>query len=288
MATTTNFGWETPDDTDLVKDGALAIRTLGSAIDTSLVDLKGGTTGQVLSKTSNTDMDFTWVTSDDANAIQNAIVDAKGDLITATAADTPSRLGVGSNGQVLTADSTTATGLKWAAPAAGGLSWTLINAGGTSLTGAATITISGISGYDQILLMYGSASSASAGAAFGVRINGDTNTNYDGYGLGVSAPSAYASTFLSHTNQTGSNVFNLCYLSLNAGSVASGYCLITGASKTTVKVLTGAGGASASTSNSQIGYVLGGLYKGTSAVTSVSLFSDLGNFDAGTLWVYGA
>ena len=35
MATTTNNGWETPDDTDLVKDGALAMRTLGSAIDTS-------------------------------------------------------------------------------------------------------------------------------------------------------------------------------------------------------------------------------------------------------------
>jgi hypothetical protein len=113
MATTTNFGWETPDDTDLVKDGALAMRTLGNAIDTSLVDLKGGTTGQVLSKTSNTDMDFTWVTSDDANAIQNAIVDAKGDLITATAADTPARLAVGTDGQVLTADSTAATGLKW-------------------------------------------------------------------------------------------------------------------------------------------------------------------------------
>jgi hypothetical protein len=64
MATTTNFGWETPDDTDLVKDGALAMRTLGNAIDTSLVDLKGGTTGQILSKTSNTDMDFTWVNND--------------------------------------------------------------------------------------------------------------------------------------------------------------------------------------------------------------------------------
>ena len=61
MATTTNFGWTTPDNTGYVKDGALAIRTLGSAIDTSLVDLKGGTTSQVLSKTSNTDMDFTWV-----------------------------------------------------------------------------------------------------------------------------------------------------------------------------------------------------------------------------------
>lgn len=119
MATTTNFGWETPDDTDLVKDGALAIRTLGSAIDTSLVDLKGGTTGQVLSKNSNTDLDFTWVAQDDSNAIQNAIVDAKGDLITATAADTPARLAVGTNGQVLTADSTTATGLKWATAGGG-------------------------------------------------------------------------------------------------------------------------------------------------------------------------
>lgn len=61
MATTTNFGWTTPDDTALVKDGASAIRTLGSGIDTSLVDLKGGTTGQVLSKATNTDLDFTWV-----------------------------------------------------------------------------------------------------------------------------------------------------------------------------------------------------------------------------------
>jgi len=115
MATTTNFGWETPDDTDLVKDGALAMRTLGNAIDTSLVDLKGGTTGQVLSKTSNTDMDFTWVTSDDANAIQNAIVDAKGDLITATAADTPARLAVGNNGEQLLADSSATAGLRWTA-----------------------------------------------------------------------------------------------------------------------------------------------------------------------------
>lgn len=62
MATTTAFGWETPDDTDLVKDGAAAIRTLGSSIDTSMSELKGGTTGQLLSKTSATDMDFTWTT----------------------------------------------------------------------------------------------------------------------------------------------------------------------------------------------------------------------------------
>jgi len=64
MATTTNFNWETPDDTDLVKDGAASIRTLGSSIDTSFVDLKGGTTGQILSKASNTDLDYTWITND--------------------------------------------------------------------------------------------------------------------------------------------------------------------------------------------------------------------------------
>jgi hypothetical protein len=120
MANTTNFNWETPDDTDLVKDGAAAIRTLGSAIDTSLVDLKGGTTGQVLSKATNTDMDFTWVAQDDSNAIQNAIIDAKGDLIVGTAADTPARLAVGTNGYVLTADSAEASGIKWAAAGGGG------------------------------------------------------------------------------------------------------------------------------------------------------------------------
>lgn len=63
MATVTpNFNWPVPTSTDLVKDGATAIEALGDSIDASMVDLKGGTTGQVLSKASNTDMDFTWVT----------------------------------------------------------------------------------------------------------------------------------------------------------------------------------------------------------------------------------
>jgi hypothetical protein len=133
MANTTNFNWETPDDTDLVKDGAAAIRTLGSAIDTSLVDLKGGTTGQVLSKATNTDMDFTWVAQDDSNAIQNAIVDAKGDIIAASANDTPARLAVGTNDYRLVAASGETTGLKYVADTQN----TVIDAEGDLLVGDA-------------------------------------------------------------------------------------------------------------------------------------------------------
>lgn len=64
MPTTTNFGWTTPADTDLVKDGAAAIRTLGNGVDASFLDLKGGTSGQILAKNSNTDLDFVWIAND--------------------------------------------------------------------------------------------------------------------------------------------------------------------------------------------------------------------------------
>jgi len=74
MATTTYFGWTTPDNTALVKDGASAIRSLGSAIDSSMSQLEGGTTGQILSKTSATDMAFTWINNDqgDITAVTTA------------------------------------------------------------------------------------------------------------------------------------------------------------------------------------------------------------------------
>jgi hypothetical protein len=110
---TSNFGWQMPTPTDLVTDLPADFEVFGQAVDTSLADLKGGTSGQVLSKNSNTDMDFVWVTSDDANAIQNSIVNAKGDLIGASANDTPAILSVGANDLVLTAASGEATGLKY-------------------------------------------------------------------------------------------------------------------------------------------------------------------------------
>ena len=64
MATTTPlFGWSVPTSSDLVKNGAVAIETLGDSIDASMGDLLGGTTGQVLAKATDTDMDFTWTTA---------------------------------------------------------------------------------------------------------------------------------------------------------------------------------------------------------------------------------
>jgi hypothetical protein len=137
---TSNFGWQMPTNTDLVYQLPADFEVFGQAVDTSLADLKGGTSGQVLAKNSNTDMDFVWVAQDDSNAIQNAIVDAKGDLIAATAADTPARLAVGTNGQVLTADSTAATGIKWATPAGGGKVLQVVNATYSTSTANATTT----------------------------------------------------------------------------------------------------------------------------------------------------
>jgi hypothetical protein len=98
MATTTNFGWETPDDTDLVKDGAAAIRTALGGVDTSFVDLKGGTTGQVLAKNSNTDLDFTWTEQDDTTLAFNA---QTGTTYTLVAADS-SKLVTTSNASAVT------------------------------------------------------------------------------------------------------------------------------------------------------------------------------------------
>lgn len=210
MATTTpNYGWVVPTSTDLVKDGATAIETLGDSIDASFVGLKGGTTGQVLSKTSNTDLAFTWVAQDDSNAIQNAIVDAKGDLIGASAADTPARLAVGTNGQVLTADSTQSTGLAWTTPASGGGLTLITETVASSNTGIDFSSISG-SYKNLVLVWYGlQASTAGQNSVFSIRFNSDSGSNYKSMTAFMEAGVGYAAYDSSATDVSSAVIGNV-------------------------------------------------------------------------------
>jgi hypothetical protein len=282
--TTTNFGWDIPQSTDFVKDGATAIAALGQDIDTALVDLKGGTTGQVLAKATNTDLDFSWVAQDDSNAIQNAIVDAKGDLIGATAADTPARLAVGTNGQVLTADSTAATGLAWATPAAGG-GMTLINTGGTALSGATT-TVSSIPGtYKHLFLVWErvSVASGAAGESVYIRLNTDSGSNY-----------TYQTIMSAATTLTGRG--DLDNTSFEAGVRTNestdvqyqnyGQAWIRNYTNTT-SVACSWQTNSCTTTPTAVSCVGSGVYDNSAAITSVSLTVGSTTFATGTMYVYG-
>lgn len=297
MATTTpNFGWPVPTSTDLVKDGATAIEALGDSIDASLLDLKGGTTGQVLSKNSNTDMDFTWVTDAAGDitgvtagtgisgggtsgtvTVTNSMataIDAKGDLVVGTGADAFSRLAVGTNGQVLTADSAEATGLKWASAAGGGM--TLIST--TSLTGS-TVTLNSFSGYTDLQLVIIGAYGSNQNTIH-ARFNGDSSSLYyeslnvvgtgesvrnkAGLGDGLSS----SSTNVTLRNYTVLTIQRYAESGGKPYQVDSGYIYW---------------------NNTAIEYLqmTNNIYASSTAITSIDIFLASGSFSGGTAYLYG-
>jgi len=136
MATSPLFGWEEPDDVDLVKDGAAAIRTLGNAIDTSMGDLLGGTTGQVLSKASNTDMDFTWIAQDDVTLTINP---QTGTTYTFTATDAINSLVSASNAATQTY--TLPLNSVTAIPTGSVINLIQVGAGQVTVNGSAGVTV---------------------------------------------------------------------------------------------------------------------------------------------------
>lgn len=145
MATTTNYGWTTPDDTALVKDGASAIRTLGSSVDTTVKALNPGTTA--------------------------------GDLDYYTAATTKARIAKGTAGQVFTMNSG-ATAPEWQTISAGGM--TSI-ASGSLPTGATSVTLSSIVGtYKDLKLYVRGAYMSPTPYRLSIRVNGDSGSNYRG------------------------------------------------------------------------------------------------------------
>lgn len=220
-----------------------------------------------------------------ASAINPTIVDIKGDIIAATADNTVARLAVGANNTVLTADSAQATGLKWAAATAG-RAYSLLNSGGTALTAAGTITISGISSKENILIIYENASSANASAILTMRINADTGANYAYGGVSTSNPPTYSNT----SNGSGDTVTTSIPLGRMGTDVADrffGAVQIFGAASTAMKGFSvTSGGNSGNSPGQQTGSIVQGIYSGTSAVSSISVILSTGNFDAGFIYVY--
>jgi hypothetical protein len=210
---------------------------------------------------------------------------AKGDLVVGSATNDASVLAVGSANQVLTVDSSTATGLKWAAAAGGGANWTLLNAGGTAMTGASTITVSGISAKDKVLIFVENASSANASSEFGIQFNGDTAANYNSYGFYVNSASTYAA---GNSQQTFSND-NYIYcgkMSGTATSIVSLGAMFSGCNASGIKAGTITGGGNTAGNSGNYQYALHGYWSGSATVSSVSIRSSTGNFDTGTLYVY--
>ena len=221
------------------------------------------------------------------DAISKGQYTAKGALLSATAASTPGVLPVGTNGQYLSADSTASTGLAWASVSAGA-NWSLLNAGGTSLSGGSTITVSGISGKDKIMVLVKDASSSSASATMSLRFNTDSGSNYYSFGMSYTFNSSYSSSDFGTLGGSASTGVFLGRVSSDAAAAVAGNMIITGCNSTGVKVFQGFGSGRPRTGNGQISYLSGGYYDSSSVISSVSIVTDTGTFDDsdGRIYVY--
>jgi hypothetical protein len=234
MPTTTNYGWTTPADTDLVKDGASAIRTLGTSIDTTTKNLNPSTTLGDIEYRSST-------------------------------ANTNTRLGIGSSGQVLT--------VSGGVPA-----WTTISSGGMTLiseqvaSANTAIDFTSISqDYKQLLLVWSGIKHSGTSGGFGLRFNSSSSSVYNEQGLYVDGSSA-GNDFAQRTN-AGDDAFGFRANSTDLGAQANGWLYIDNYASTTkfkaynLRFSYRDGGSSTNRS-----YTYVGTFADTTAITSVNIF----------------
>jgi len=198
----------------------------------------------------------------------------KGDILVATANNTPVRQGVGADGTVLTANSAQADGVEWAAlPAAGGM--TLLNAGGTTLTGS-SVTISSIAGtYNSLVYYIVNYIPSSSSTSLVVRLNGDSGTKYRNIDWAPLSGGTYNGTFAvasgAWNNLTGGLIYGELPYYANTSSLK--YHRVTG--------------IAVETTNQPAFNAYHCAFNSTAAITSISFLASSGNMTSGTVYLYG-
>ena len=286
MATTTNYGWTTPDDTALVKDGASAIRTLGTSVDTTTKNLNPSTTlGDIeyRSSTANTNTRVGIGSSGQALTVvagvpswaasATSVLTTTGDTLYASAANTLARRAIGSTGDVLTVSGGLPT---WAAPASGGM--TLIST--TTLSGATTVISSIPATYNDLYLVVRNALPATDLANLRLRINGDSTAN------------RYRT--LTFENVAGNYDFNDDHIPISTGNdntVTQGISTIylpDYKNTTTYKIGQVFTAATNGTTTTNMAYRAQlSIYNQTPAISSLTFYFNTGNLTSGTVLLYG-
>jgi len=287
MATTTNYGWTTPNDTDLVKDGAAAIRTLGSSIDTTTKNLNPQTTTGAIAYRSATANVNTALPIGTANQVlrvnsggtapewattaDQTPLTTKGDLFGFDTAD--ARIPIGTNGHILTADSTQSLGLKWAAPVGGG--FTLLST--TALSGSSTqITVTANS--YAFLLVSVEDYYISAANTLKARFNANSG-------------SVYGQNYFDAPNATSTLVQGQNFISLYSGSGGTDADNDNAATITiqNPNVATNKLGTTIGTGGTGQ-YLTSGMfvYDDSAVISSVTIFPNGGTFSGGSVKIYGA
>jgi hypothetical protein len=240
MATTTNYSWTTPDDTALVKDGAAAIRTLGSSADTTVKALNPGTTS--------------------------------GDLDYYTSSTAKARIGIGTNGQVLTSNGSVPS---WATPSSGGM--TLIST--TTLSGATTTLSSIPQTYNHLIIIVTGMTANTSNKGFrGLPNNSNSISTYT-WIQAANTPSSKINTFLDlyGGNTLRTNADNSCLIKIDNYTSTTSYKPVNFYSRYL-----------SSDGTTLIGILAGGAISTNSAITSfVFDYEGVNTFAGGTVLLYG-